>query len=75
MEKKSTVIYSFQRKAEPWQWGGGELTSCEFSSREKLLPSFDSSSLKAEKAGQDFAIPIKCRQFQYLLVVYICVFA
>ena len=55
--------------------GGGELTGCEFSSREKLLPSFDSSSLKAEKAGQDFAIPIKCRQFQYLLVVYICVFA
>lgn len=54
--------------------GVGKLPGGEFSSREKLLPYFDSSSLKAGRAGHDFAIPIKCRQFQTVLVVYICVF-
>lgn len=52
----------------------GSLTGCEFSSMKKLLPSLYSSSLRAERAGHGFAIPIKCRQFQYLLVVYISVF-
>lgn len=37
-------------------------------------PNLTVSSLRAERAGHDSVIPIKCRQFQYLLVVYICAF-